>query len=123
MSGEAIRAWIEGVGTTGLEKAAAFVRDGKVYKGYLQYEEIEDRFKGHSLAKQAKTAAKELKKDKAHALEIKASEKFEKIKKEMAGERKAEDKLKCRVSVRDRALIVKDLWVDCQRVHRRNARN
>ena len=35
----------------------------------------------------------------------------------------SEDKMKCRVSVRDRALIVKDLWVDCQRVHRRNARN
>lgn len=34
----------------------------------------------------------------------------------------SEDKRMCRVSVRDRALIVKDLWVDCQRVHRRNAR-
>jgi hypothetical protein len=35
----------------------------------------------------------------------------------------SEDKQDCRVSVLDRALIVKDLWVDCQRVHRRNARN
>jgi hypothetical protein len=35
----------------------------------------------------------------------------------------SEDKQDCRVSVRDRALIVKDLWVDCQRIHRRNARN
>ena len=35
----------------------------------------------------------------------------------------SEDKRMCRVSVRDRALIVKDLWVDCQRIHRRNARN
>jgi hypothetical protein len=35
----------------------------------------------------------------------------------------SEDKQTCRVSVRDRALIVKDLWVDCQRIHRRNARN
>lgn len=34
----------------------------------------------------------------------------------------SEDKTKCRVSVRDRALIVQDLWVDCQRVHDRNAR-
>jgi len=32
----------------------------------------------------------------------------------------SEDKRTCRVSVRDRALIVKDLWVDCQRIHRRN---
>ena len=35
----------------------------------------------------------------------------------------SEDKRRCRVSVRDRALIVQDLWVDCQRVHRRDARN
>jgi hypothetical protein len=35
----------------------------------------------------------------------------------------SEDKRTCRVSVRDRALIVKDLWLDCQRIHRRNARN
>ena len=34
----------------------------------------------------------------------------------------SEDRTKCRVSVRDRALIVQDLWVDCQRVHDRNAR-
>jgi hypothetical protein len=35
----------------------------------------------------------------------------------------SEDKRQCRVSVRDRALIVQDLWVDCQRVHRRDARH
>ena len=33
------------------------------------------------------------------------------------------DKRQCRVSVRDRALVVQDLWVDCQRVHRRDQRN
>ena len=93
--GEAVRAWIEGVGTKGLEEAAAFVRDGKIYKGYLEYGQVEERFKGHDLAKQAKEAAKALKKDKAHALEIKASEKLEKIKAEMRDERKPEDKLKC----------------------------
>jgi hypothetical protein len=31
----------------------------------------------------------------------------------------SEDKKRCRVSVRDRALIVRDMWVDCQRVHTR----
>jgi hypothetical protein len=31
----------------------------------------------------------------------------------------SEDEKRCRVSVRDRALIVRDLWVDCQRVHSR----
>ena len=94
-NGEAVRAWLEGVGTKGLRDAAALVEDGKVYKGLLAYEKVEERFKGHDLAKQAKEAVKALKKDKAHALEIKASEKLEKIKKDMAGERKAEDKLKC----------------------------
>jgi hypothetical protein len=33
------------------------------------------------------------------------------------------DKRKCRVSVRDRALVVQDLWVDCERVHGRDQRN
>ena len=33
----------------------------------------------------------------------------------------SEDRKRCRVSVRDRALIVRDLWVDCQRVHSRGA--
>ena len=34
----------------------------------------------------------------------------------------SDDRKRCRVSVRDRALIVRDLWVDCQRVHSRGAR-
>jgi hypothetical protein len=34
----------------------------------------------------------------------------------------SEDQKQCRVSVRDRALIVQDLWVDCQRVHTRHER-
>ncbi len=94
-AGEAVRAWIEGVATKDMEKAAELVADGKVYKGLLLYEQTEERFKGHDLSKQAKDAGKALQKDKAHALEIKASEKFEKAKKEMLGERKPEDKLKC----------------------------
>lgn len=32
------------------------------------------------------------------------------------------DKKRCRVVVRDRALIVHELWVDCRWVHERNAR-
>jgi hypothetical protein len=32
------------------------------------------------------------------------------------------DQRQCRVSVRDRALIVRDLWVACERVHERGAR-
>lgn len=35
----------------------------------------------------------------------------------------SQDQRQCRVSVRDRALIVQDLWVDCQRVHRRDLRH
>ena len=31
----------------------------------------------------------------------------------------SEDQQRCRVAVRDRALVVKDLWVDCARVHPR----
>jgi len=32
------------------------------------------------------------------------------------------DKKRCRVSVRDRALIVHDLWTDCRWVHERHGR-
>jgi hypothetical protein len=32
------------------------------------------------------------------------------------------DKTRCRVAVRDRALIVQEMWVDCRWVHPRNAR-
>jgi hypothetical protein len=30
-----------------------------------------------------------------------------------------EDKQRCRVTVRDRALIIHDVWTDCSRVHPR----
>ena len=32
------------------------------------------------------------------------------------------DKTRCKVAVRDRALIVQKMWVDCRWVHERNAR-
>jgi len=32
----------------------------------------------------------------------------------------SEDRARCRVSVRDRALWVRDLWVDCRMVHPRS---
>ncbi|MFQ5416620.1 MAG: hypothetical protein ACE5FL_06150 [Myxococcota bacterium] len=34
----------------------------------------------------------------------------------------SDDQTRCRVSVRDRALVVRELWVDCQRLHSRSAR-
>ena len=34
----------------------------------------------------------------------------------------SDDKRRCRVSVRDRVLVVRNLWVDCARVHSRTAR-
>ena len=93
--GEALREWIAKNGEDNMEKAAGLVRDGQVYKGFLLYEEVEGRFKGHAIAKQAKGAAGALKKGKETKNEIKASEKLEKIKKAMRDERKAEDKLDC----------------------------
>ena len=93
-AGEKVRDWIAGVASKGMEKAEALVGDGKVYKGFLEYGVIEQRFKGHDISKEAKAAAKALEKDKAQGLEIKASKKWEKIKQEMAEERKPEDKLK-----------------------------
>ncbi len=34
----------------------------------------------------------------------------------------SEDQSRCRVSVRDRALLVKDFWVDCAWIHPRHCR-
>jgi len=34
----------------------------------------------------------------------------------------SDDQKRCRVSVRDRVLVVRDLWVDCARVHARSTR-
>jgi len=34
----------------------------------------------------------------------------------------SDDQRRCRVSVRDRVLVVRNLWVDCARVHTRSAR-
>ena len=92
-AGERVRAWIAQSGEGGIEAASGLVRDGQIYKAYLKYEEIEDRFKGHDLSKQAKAAGGALKKGKETKLEIKASKKLEDIKTEMRGERKAEDQL------------------------------
>ena len=34
----------------------------------------------------------------------------------------SDDKKRCRVSVRDRVLVVRNLWVPCQQVHSRSSR-
>jgi hypothetical protein len=94
-AGEAVRDWIAKRGRDGIEKAATLHRDGQVYKAFLKYEELEELFKGHDLSKEAKNAAKALKSGKETGLEIKASEKLEQVKKDMAGEKDPEDKLKC----------------------------
>lgn len=92
---EALREWIAARGTRGMEKAATLLREGRPYPAAQAYEEVQSLYKGHDLAKQADEAVKALKKDKAHALEIKAGETLTKIKKEMAQARNAEDRLEC----------------------------
>ena len=94
-AGDAVQAWITNNATGDMEAAAQLVRDGQIYNAFLKYEGVEERFKGHALAKQAKASASALKKGKETKLEIKASEKLVKIKAEMRDERKAEDKLAC----------------------------
>lgn len=93
-AGEALREFIAHSGTRGIEKAAEMAREGQPYQAFLQYEQVEERYKGHDLAKQAKDAAKALESDKAAGLEIDAGEKLAGIKKEMASENSADGKLK-----------------------------
>jgi len=92
-AGEQVRDWIAKNGEGDLEQAAEFVRAGEIYKAYTLLGEVESRFKGHGISKQAKGTASELKKGKVSKLEIKATEKLEKIKAEIRDERKNEDKL------------------------------
>ena len=94
-AGDAVQAWIAKNAESDMEAAAQLVRDGKIYSAFLKYEGVEERFKGHDLAKQAKASGGALKKGKETKLEIKASEKLVKIKADMRDERKAEDKLAC----------------------------
>ena len=92
-AGEAAVAWLTDRAKTMMDEAAKLIEDNKVYAGAQIYEAVADEYKGHDLGKKAKDALKVVTSDKAKKLEIKASELLIKLKKEMAGERKAEDKL------------------------------
>ena len=94
-AGDAVVAWIKKRAADNMDKAAKLVRNSKIYEAFLVYESVESEFKGHDLAKAAKGELKAMKSDKAMKTEIKASELLIKIKKEIAEERKPEDKLAC----------------------------
>jgi hypothetical protein len=91
---EAVHEFVAKKGTEGLEKAANLARDGKPYKAFVLYGEIESLYKGHDFSAQAKNAAKALTSDKATGLEIAAAEKLAEARKAMALEKDPEDKLK-----------------------------
>ena len=93
-AGQTMRDWIAKNASTEMERADKLVEEKQIYKAYLLYGDLEERFKGHEVSKQAKAKAKDLKKGKETGLEIKASEKLEKVKAEIRGERDAEHKLK-----------------------------
>lgn len=77
---EKMRALIDGIAARGLERAAADLQEGKVYKAFLAYEDIERKFKGHDYSKKAKAEVKRMEGVDTYKLEIKASEKWAKIK-------------------------------------------
>lgn len=87
---EALCEFIANPGKADLEKAQGLVEKGRIYTAFLLYGKVEERYKGHDIAKQAKDAAKALEKDKANKTEIKAGEKLAEIKVELRGERNPE---------------------------------
>lgn len=82
---EKLRANIDGRATKGFERAAKSLREGDAYKAYQSYEKIETGFKGHAHSKTAKEHGKKLMGDKIHKTEIKAAEKWAKIKPQLKG--------------------------------------
>lgn len=82
---ERVRAHIDGVASRGLKRAAKNLRDRKVSEAYAAYEKLEEKFKGHDYSKKAKAAAKALMANKDNKAEIKAAEKWAKIKPQLEG--------------------------------------
>jgi len=83
--GEKTLAWIDSRGSKGIERAAKFLRDGEVSKSYKRYDNIADLFKNHDYGKQAKLAAADIMANKEYKNEIKAEEKWLKIRPKLEG--------------------------------------
>ncbi len=77
---EKMRALIDGIASKGLERASKDLREGKIYKAFLAYEDIERKFKGHEYNKKAKAEVKRVQANDTYKTEIKASAKWAKIK-------------------------------------------
>jgi hypothetical protein len=86
----ALQEWLSWYGTSAIEGAADLVGKGDPYRAYVTLSDTEELFKGHALSAQAKAAMGKLKADSAHALEIKAGQMLEELKKELGDERDRE---------------------------------
>jgi peroxiredoxin len=92
---EAIRDWFTWYATSAFDGATRDVGEGRFYEASLAYASIEELYKGHALATQAKSALKDLLADPARREEIKAGERLAKILAEIrAGNPDPEDTLK-----------------------------
>ena len=83
-TGEEIRDWFTWYATSSLDHAAVNTREDRFYDASVTYESIEDLYKGHDFAGQAKDALKELLSDSDRKLEVKAGQKLAAILAEMA---------------------------------------
>jgi hypothetical protein len=86
----ALQEWLSWYATSTLESADALVGKGEVYRAYVALSDVEEAFKGHPLSAQAKASIGKLKGDSAHALEIKAGQMLDAVRKELGGERDRE---------------------------------
>ena len=72
-------------GETSLKKANAALEAKDVVTAFNRFEKLEDQFKGHAIADQAKAGLKSINSDKALKTELKAALKWAEIKKEIDG--------------------------------------
>jgi hypothetical protein len=86
----ALQEWLSWYATSTFEGTDALVGKGEVYRAYLALCDVEEAFKGHPLSAQAKASIGRLKGDSAHALEIKAGQMLDAIRKELGDERDRE---------------------------------
>jgi hypothetical protein len=85
---EALRDWLTWYATSAVEGVEDRIRKGDVYAAWLALADLEDIYKGHEVAKQAKDRIKALEGDKQQALEIKAGKTWAGIREELGDERR-----------------------------------
>lgn len=94
-TGQEVADWITWFGESSFEGAEKDRDSGSVFSAYRTFTYMSKAFKGHELGTKAKDAGTAIMKDKALKLEVKAGEKLDTIRAEIASASSAKKALKC----------------------------